>query len=214
MSAGGGAAAPPPPAAEGTGGPELPARGLRGRLALALLRLLGWRVRIAAPPGPRGVIIVYPHTSNWDFFVGYAAKVAIGLPLRWIGKHTIFRWPVAGVLRWMGGIPVNRSAPGGLLEALANGLRTAEWMWLVLAPEGTRKRTDHLKSGFYRLARAADVPVGLAYIDWRAREIGLREYVALTGDEATDLARIRAAYEGKAGKRPGLESDLRFRAGA
>jgi len=157
------------------------------------------------------VIAVYPHTSNWDFVVGYLARLAAAIPVQFVGKHTLFRWPFGGLLRRMGGIPVDRSDPSGLLVRLAGELSGAERMWLALAPEGTRARTDHWKSGFYRLALAAAVPVGLAYIDYRTRTVGLTTYLTLSGDEETDLARIRAVYADKVGKHPEQASDIRFR---
>jgi 1-acyl-sn-glycerol-3-phosphate acyltransferase len=164
------------------------------------------------PPSQRGVLVVYPHTSNWDFAVGVLARAAMGLPLSWVGKHTLFRWPVAGLLRRMGGIPVDRREPSGTIAQLAAELRRRDWMWLAIAPEGTRARTDHWKSGFYHLARAADVPVGLGFIDWGARVVGVTEYLVLTGREDEDLARIRAFYAGKVGKRPEAAGEIRFRA--
>jgi 1-acyl-sn-glycerol-3-phosphate acyltransferase len=182
----------------------------RSHLCLALLRLDGWRVVMAPLPGPRGVLIVYPHTSNWDFPLGVLARGAMGLPLSWIGKHTLFRWPLAPLLRWLGGTPVNRGAPGRLIEELTEALRSREWMWLALSPEGTRRRLDHWRSGFYRLARAAQVPVGLGFIDFATRRIGVLGYLTLTGDEAADMARIAAAYAGLRGKRPEQASPIRL----
>jgi 1-acyl-sn-glycerol-3-phosphate acyltransferase len=182
------------------------------RWARRLLGLLGWRVDVALPPGPRCVIAVYPHTSNWDFAVGYLAKLACGLPVHFVGKHTIFRWPLGAILRRMGGIPVDRRNPAGLLGQLAREMRARPWMWLAIAPEGTRAYVDHWKSGFYRLAVEAGVPIGLAFMDWRARVVGLTTYLEPSGDEEADLARIRAVYEGKAGKRPELAGTIRFAA--
>ena len=189
--------------------PEIRERGW----ARSLLALAGWRVEVTLPPGPKCVIAVYPHTSNWDFFVGYLAKLAAGLPLHFVGKHTIFRWPLGPVLRRMGGIPVDRSAPAGLLPQLLREMEARPWMWLAIAPEGTRAKVDRWKSGFYRLAVAAKVPIGLAYIDYAARVVGLTTYLAPTGDEEVDLARIRAAYAGKVGKRPELAGEIRFHGG-
>jgi 1-acyl-sn-glycerol-3-phosphate acyltransferase len=191
----------------GAGAPSLVQRGAR-----ALLRAFGWTVDIAWPTVPRSVIIVYPHTSNWDFVVGYLAKLAAGIPVHFVGKHTLFRWPFGGLLRRMGGIPVNRRDAARFIPDLAAEMAARPWMWIALAPEGTRAYTDHWKSGFHRLARAADVPVGLAFIDWKRRRVGLRDYVAMTGDEEADLATLRAAYADKIGKRPEHASAIRFRA--
>jgi 1-acyl-sn-glycerol-3-phosphate acyltransferase len=182
------------------------------RLARRLLAAFGWRVQIAWPP-PRCVIVVYPHTSNWDFVVGYLARLAAALPVQWIGKDTLFRGPLGPLFRGMGGIPVNRSAPAGMVEQLARELSGRDTFRLAIAPEGTRARTDRWKSGFYRLALAARVPVGLAFIDFGAREVGVTTYLDLSGDEEADLARIREAYRGRRGKRPENAGEIRFRDG-
>jgi len=197
---------------DATGAPTPRRPTLLQRWARGLLALFGWRVAVVLPSMPKCLVIVYPHTSNWDFVVGYLAKVASRMPARWIGKDTIFRWPVAGLLRRMGGIPVNRREPKGLIGQLAAEFESHPRMWLALAPEGTRSRTDHWKSGFYRLALAAHVPVGLAFIDYRTRVVGLETFLTLTGDEEKDLSRIREVYADKVGKHPEQASDIRFRA--
>jgi 1-acyl-sn-glycerol-3-phosphate acyltransferase len=181
------------------------------RLALRALSILGWRIDIVPPAVPKCVIIVYPHTSNWDFPIGYLAKTAGGLRAWWIGKDSLFRWPVAALFRRMGGIPVNRRESTGFIAQLVAEFERRPRMWLALAPEGTRKHTDHLKSGFYRLALAARIPVGLAYIDYRTRVVGLTTYLEMTGDEELDLSRIREVYAGKVGRHPEEASDIRFR---
>ncbi len=191
--------------------PSLGPPTLLRRWARKLLALLGWRVEIAWPPVPKCVIIVYPHTSNWDFLLGYLAKIAVGIPAHWIGKDTLFRWPVAGLLRRMGGIPVNRRESTGLIGQLAREFERRSWMWLALAPEGTRSYADHWKSGFYHLALKAKVPLGLAFIDYRARVLGLETYLTLTGDEKADLESIREVYAGKVGKHPDQAGEIRLR---
>ncbi len=184
---------------------------LRSRLAGWLLARAGWRVVATWPTAPKVVLIVYPHTSNWDFFIGYLARRALGLPALWIGKHTIFRWPVDGLLRRMGGIPVDRAHAAGLIPALLKEFARRDTTCLALAPEGTRKRLDHLKSGFYRLALAAQVPVGLGFIDFATRTVGVERWIELSGDEAADLAVLREAYAGRVGRHPAQASELRFR---
>lgn len=183
------------------------------RAARRLLRALGWRVEVTWPAVPRCVIVVYPHTSNWDFFIGYLARLELGIPLQWIGKDTLFRWPLAGLLRRMGGLPVNRRERTGFIAHLAEEMRRRPWTWIALAPEGTRAHTDHWKSGFYHLALAARAPVGLAFIDYGARVVGLHTYLELSGDEEADLARIRLAYAGKVGRHPEQAGDIRLQPG-
>jgi 1-acyl-sn-glycerol-3-phosphate acyltransferase len=181
-----------------------------GTLATAILAFFGWKTDIVPPPGPKGIIIVYPHTSNWDFPLGYLTRLAMRVPLSFVGKDSLFRWPVAGLLRRMGGIPVNRRERTGLIAQLQGEFERRDWMWLAIAPEGTRSHVAHLKSGFYRLAIAAGVPVGLAFIDYRTRVVGLRTYVTLTGDSDADMVRIREVYAGKVGKHPELAGELRL----
>ncbi len=165
-----------------------------------------------APPAPKGVIVIYPHTSNWDFIVGMLYKLGIGLPVRWMGKDTLFRWPLGPLFRRLGGIAVNRRAHTGFVETMLAEFAREDWMWLVIAPEGTRSRTDHWKSGFYRIAVAGRLPLGLAYLDWGTRTVGVDTYIELSGDADADFGRIRAYYEGKRGRRPAQASDIRLRA--
>jgi 1-acyl-sn-glycerol-3-phosphate acyltransferase len=179
-------------------------------LATAMLRLVGWKAALAPVPGPKGIIVVYPHTSNWDFPIGYLYKLASGLPLSWVGKDSLFRWPVGGLLRRMNGIPANRRERTGLIGQLQREFQRRDWMWLAIAPEGTRAHVPHWKSGFYRLALAAGVPVGLAFIDYRTRVVGIREYVTLSGDPEADMARIRQAYVGMVGKHPELAGGIQL----
>ena len=162
-------------------------------------------------PGPKGVVVVYPHTSNWDFVIGMLYRLGHGVPVRWLGKHSLFRWPFAGLLRRLGGIAVDRRAPGGVIRSIAGEFDRRDSMWLALAPEGTRSYTDHWKSGFYQIALAADVPCGLGYIDYRRRVLGIDTYVRFTGNSDQDLAVINAFYGDKQGLRPDQASDIRFR---
>ena len=181
-------------------------------LATRILALLGWRVEVDLPPGPKGILVVYPHTSNWDFPIGYLVKLSMGLPLSFVGKDTLFRWPLGGLLRRMGGIPANRRERTGLVAQLVAEFRRRDWMWLAISPEGTRKHVSHWKSGFYRLALAADVPVGFAWIDWGARVVGLHDYLRMTGDRTADMERIRAIYSGKRGLRREQEGEISLEA--
>ena len=181
------------------------------RGALALLAAFGWRGVLVAPPAPKGVIVVYPHTSNWDFIIGVLYKIGVGLPARWVGKDTLFRWPVRGLLLRLGGIPINRRERTGFVGTLLEEFARHDWMWLAVAPEGTRSRTDHWKSGFYQIAVAGQLPVGLGYIDYATRTVGVDTYLSLTGDPALDFARLREFYADKRGRRPGDAGDIRLR---
>jgi 1-acyl-sn-glycerol-3-phosphate acyltransferase len=181
------------------------------RLSRTLLGLAGWRVVLVPPPLPKAVVIVYPHTSNWDFVVGILARAAIAMPIRFVGKDSLFRPPFGALFRWLGGIPVNRRERTGFVGGLVEAFGNSDTLFLAIAPEGTRAKTDHWKSGFYRVALAARVPLGLAFIDYARREVGIEHWLTPDGNEAEDLARIRAAYSGKRGKWPDKEGGIRFR---
>ncbi len=181
------------------------------RLAAAILRRCGWRSVYAPPRAAHGIIVVYPHTSNWDFIVGLLFKFAVGLRANWAGKDTLFRWPLRRLFVRLGGIPVNRRARSGLVAALLEEFARREWMWLALAPEGTRARTDHWKSGFYRLALAGGLPVALGFIDYATRTVGIDTYLELSGDVERDFAALRSYYAGKRGRRPEQAGDIRLR---
>lgn len=177
-----------------------------------LLRLAGWRVVYSPPPTPHAVVIFYPHTSNWDFPLGLLARAAVGLQVSWVGKHTLFRGPLGPVMRALGGIAVDRGAPAGLVEQLCAEFRRRVSFYVAIAPEGTRSRSPCWKSGFHRLALAAQVPVGLGFFDYARREIGILDWLPMTGEPATDLARIAAAYAGRQGRHPEQATPIRFAA--
>lgn len=179
-------------------------------LSLRMLRACGWTLRFVPPPTPKSVVIFYPHTSNWDFPIGLLARNATGLRVSWVGKHTLFRWPLAGLMRRLGGIPIDRSARAGLVEALTAEFAQRESFHVAIAPEGTRGRSEHWRTGFYRRALAAQVPVGLGFLDYPRREIGIEQWLPMTGDADADLARIAAAYAGRQGQNPAQQTPIRF----
>jgi 1-acyl-sn-glycerol-3-phosphate acyltransferase len=188
---------------------------MRPRFARAVLRALGWRLEFVEPPAPRGIIIVYPHTSNWDFVIGLLARWAIGLPLRFVGKESLFRGftgaTLGRLMRLWGGRPVDRHRAGGAVRQLAALMCSEPWFWLALSPEGTRRRQDHLRSGFYHLALSLQVPVGLAFIDYGRKAIGVTRYVHMSGDVDDDLRLLRDYYADKRGLRPRQASAIAFR---
>jgi 1-acyl-sn-glycerol-3-phosphate acyltransferase len=157
---------------------------------------------------------VYPHTSNWDFMVGLLAKWAMGLELRWLGKESLFRGVCGAILgpffRACGGEPIERGASTGAIERLAARIRAADYYWLALAPEGTRKYRDNWRSGFYHIALTTGVPLGMACIDYRTRQVRLVRYAMLSGDVEADLASIRDAYQACRGFKPEFASPIRL----
>jgi 1-acyl-sn-glycerol-3-phosphate acyltransferase len=142
--------------------------------------------------------------------VGLLAKWSIGQQLRWLAKDSLFRGPMGVVMRYWGGIAVDRSAPQGATQKLAKDMLASKWCWVAITPEGTRSYRPHWKSGFYRLALAAGVPVVLVYIDYRAKELGVVDYLTLTGDEEADMAAIAKVYEGRAAKFPAKAAPIKL----
>jgi 1-acyl-sn-glycerol-3-phosphate acyltransferase len=182
----------------------VPRRGnaLTRALGLLVLRLMRFRIVGELPPVRRCVMIAAPHTSNWDFVLGVASMLALRLRVSWLGKHTIFRFPVAGLLRFWGGLPIDRGATEGLVEGVAQRLREADQLYLALSPEGTRRRVERWKSGFYRIARAAGVPIFLVAFDYRRRQVELGPLFEPTGDFEADLARMQARFSADMAYRP------------
>jgi hypothetical protein len=193
--------------------PFRPARGsgALAQLSWHLLRLLGWRVVLPEPLPMKCVVVFYPHTSNWDFPIGLLTKWALNVRFRWVGKDTLFDTPLRWLfIRW-GGIPVNRRERTGFADAMRDAFAHHDDFRLVIAPEATRSRARHWKSGFYHIAWAAQVPVALAFIDYPHREIGFVGIVELAGDPGADMVRIAARYERTRGKHPAQQSPVRLR---
>jgi 1-acyl-sn-glycerol-3-phosphate acyltransferase len=185
-------------------------RGMFAGICRALLHLFRWRLVMTVPHLERAVIVFYPHTSNWDFVVGLLARFALGVPVTWAGKDSLFRWPFSALWKAVGGIPVNRREHTGFV-----GQMTAEFgrrkMLLAIAPEGTRKWTSHWKSGAYRVALAAQVPMALSFIDFARREVGVGALLNPTGDPEADAQALRAFYRGKPGRHPDQAAPIVFK---
>ena len=184
-------------------------------VARALLRLAGWRLHFDGLPGKQGVLIVYPHTSNWDFPLGLLVKWAVGIQITFLGKASLFRVPLFGAwLRWLGGVPVDRHSSQGSVGQMARGLVQARqqnrFLWFALAPEGTRRHASGWRSGFYHVALQAQVPVGLVFLDYRQREAGMQHFIMLGGDPRADLKSIAEEIGHRTGKRPALAGPIRF----
>ena len=189
---------------------------LRGSaMARGLMRLAGWQPVFDGLPSKQGVLIVYPHTSNWDFVLGLLTKWAIGFPLSFWGKDSLFKLPLFGHwVRWVGGIPVDRQSPRGAVAEMVIRLNEAkrkdEFLWLGLSPEGTRSYRDSWRSGFYRLALQADIPLALAFFDYAERRVGVDSFIRLTGDVERDMAAIEACLGHRRGCKPELAAPIRL----
>jgi 1-acyl-sn-glycerol-3-phosphate acyltransferase len=190
---------------------------LRGSgFARALLRLAGWRIDFHGLPARQGVIIVYPHTSNWDFALGILAKWALGVPATFWGKDSLFKWPLVGRwMRWVGGLPIDRAAPRGIVGQMGDALKAAKaadrFMWLALSPEGTRSYRGTWRSGFYHVTLAAEVPLGLVRFDYANRVVSVERFIRLSGDTDADMAVIAAYLGPTVGKRPEQAAAIRLK---
>jgi 1-acyl-sn-glycerol-3-phosphate acyltransferase len=168
------------------------------------LRLNGWKVEGSLPVEARKcVLIAAPHTSNWDLPYTLMVAFVLNLHIYWMGKHSLFAFPFGPVMRWLGGIAVDRSRSTNLVSASAMALKAADGpVQLVVPPEGTRGRTTHWKTGFYYIALEAGVPIVLAYMDYARKVSGLGPVFVPTGDVDADMAEIKRFYAGVKGRRP------------
>jgi 1-acyl-sn-glycerol-3-phosphate acyltransferase len=171
-------------------------------LSLGTMRLLGWKVEGALPADtPKAVLIAAPHTSNWDLPFTLMVAFVLRLNIYWMGKSSIFKWPFGPLMRWLGGIAVNREKSTNLVAASAAALRAAEGtLQLVVPPEGTRGKVREWKTGFYFIALQAQVPIILAYMDYERKVSGLGPVFQPTGDVVADMASIKRFYAPIKGK--------------
>ena len=166
---------------------------------------------LPTPVPPKCVLIAAPHTSNWDFPLTLALARVSGVRITWLGKRQLFRGPMGPIMRRLGGIPVAREAAGGMVEKLAAEFASRDRLILVVPAEGSRSQREYWKSGFYRVAQAAAVPVLCGFVDRSTRTGGFGPAVPITGDVQADMDAIRAFYAGKTGLRAGRSTVPRLR---
>lgn len=184
---------------------------LRRLLARAFWALSPWKLVTEPAPRRPSVILGAPHTSNWDFAIMLAISWRLRLPMRWLGKHTLFTSWRAPIMRALGGIPVDRSDPSTVVDEVVARVHAGEVFGLVVTPDGTRGAHTHWKSGFYRIARTTGLPVVLGYVDRTTMTTGLGPTIELTGDVGSDMDRIREFYADKAGYHPSMRVEPRLR---
>lgn len=172
-------------------------------LGRSVLHLGGWHIRGPVPDLAKAVVIAAPHSSNWDGLWGLAAKMALGLEARILGKDKLFWWPLSLVLRRMGVVPLDRSSPQGTVGQAVAMIRDSEQIWYALAPEGTRKPVTEWKGGFLKIARMADVPIIPAYFHYPEKVIGFGPVFHTTGDDVADMAAVRQWYRQWMGRNRG-----------
>ena len=182
---------------------------LRG-LASLILRIGGWTAVGGMPNIPKAVIIAAPHTSNWDGFWALVYRVSVGADIHLFAKSSLFWFPLGTVLRSLGGIPLDRSRAGTAVKHIVDAFDENDSFYFGLAPEGSRKRMPGWKSGFYRIAEEAKVPVCPAFLDYRHKRLGIGRPINLTGDHDADLEVLRNFYAEIEGRCPEQTSPIVF----
>ena len=181
------------------------------RLSFWILKKLGWTLHVDMPELKKFVAIAAPHTSNWDFPLGILSAKAIDLKVHWMGKHSMFRWPYGWFFRAIGGTPVRRDQGQNYMQQMVELFDRSEQLVLALAPEGTRSKTDHWKTGFHYIARAAKVPILMAYLDYGRKQVGIGGMFFPGDDIDVDFGKIAEFYKDKRGENPENESLIRVR---
>jgi 1-acyl-sn-glycerol-3-phosphate acyltransferase len=173
---------------------------MKRALGEAFLKTYGWKLATGKPDAKKYVLIAAPHTSNWDFAFMMAMAAILDIDLRFLGKHTLFKPPFGALLKAAGGISVDRRAAHNLVDALVRVFDQNEELVLAVPAEGTRGKGKYWKSGFYHIARGANVPIALGYLDYKTKTGGIGPLVMPTGDVRKDMDVIRAFYAGLEGK--------------
>ena len=169
-----------------------------------LLRILGWTIITEYDELPKKyVIIVIPHTSNWDFPIGLMVRSAMGFDAKYVGKDSLFRNPVLGaIMRWLGGYPVDRSKNNNFVDAVVDIFNSKEKFAITIAPEGTRRKVDKLKTGFYYIALGARIPIIMIKLDWERKQLVFSRPFFPSGDKGADFEFITAYFRGVKGRNP------------
>jgi 1-acyl-sn-glycerol-3-phosphate acyltransferase len=166
-------------------------------ISQAALKMVGWRFEGAVPSEKKYVALAVPHTSNWDGLLLILLAQTINLRMRWMIKESALKGAQGVLLRALGAVPIDRSRKTNMVEQMVEQFRSNDEFVLFVPPEGTRGRADHWKSGFYHIARGADVPVAPCYLDYGRRRAGIGQPIAMTGDVRKDMDQIRAFYAAK-----------------
>ncbi|WP_300459762.1 lysophospholipid acyltransferase family protein [Desulfobacula sp.] len=175
--------------------------------ASASLYILGWKTSGKIPDMKKFVLIAAPHSSNWDFVFFLLIIFKLKFPVHWMAKNTMFRWPFHGLLKRLGGIPVDRSEKGHMVQTMTNAFEKSEELILTIAPSGTRGKTMKWKTGFYHIACQANVPIVLGFIDYQQKKVGIGPVFFPSGDVNADMTSIRSFYVDFSGKYPGTHTN-------
>jgi len=185
-------------------GQAVPRRGGRfaKNFARLTMRLFGWRVEGVLPNDGKLLIIGAPHTSNWDWVLVMLTAYSLGVRISWMAKHTLFKKPFGGLMRWLGGIAIDRRAKHGTVQQAITSFKEKEKLILCITPEGTRSKVREWKQGFYHIAQGADVPVVVAAFDYGRKAVRLGPTFKPSGNLEADLPIIKSFYDGVVPRHP------------
>ena len=172
-------------------------------LAVSILKVVGWTSIGSKVSIPKYVLIGAPHTSNWDFPLMLMVVLELRLQLFWLGKHTLFPFPFSGFVKWLGGIPINRTKSHNVVYEIVDQFKNNDNFVVLVPPEGTRRKVSEWKTGFYHIANNAKVPILMGYVDAENKEAGFADFFYPTGDLENDMKEIRGFYTGKKGLNTG-----------
>ncbi len=176
-----------------------------------ILNFFGWTLEVQLPKEKKFILIGAPHTSNWDLPLALLTFWTVEPRIYWLAKRQIFQGPLHYFFTSLGGIPIDRSTPHGLINQIADKFNHVEEMVLTLAPEGTRSKTDYWKSGFYHIALTAKVPICFGYINYKTRTLGFKQLMYPSGDIEADMKIISGFYQNIKGKRPQNQGPVRIK---
>ncbi len=179
-------------------------------LAKTILRLISWKLDVTLPPVNKFVLVGAPHTSNLDLFYALLMTHASGINLHWIGKDSLFHWPLGGLMRWLGGIPVNRVSSNNFVQQIVDIYDQSDELVIAIAPEGTRGKVEYWKTGFYYIAKGAKVPIALGFVDYQERVVGIGPSLYPTGNIQADFLKLNEFYSGITGRHPERQGEIRI----
>ena len=179
-------------------------------LSRTIMWLFGWNVTGKIPNNKKFILIGAPHTSNWDFILLFTSAYILRIKVSWVGKDTLFKKPFGIFMKWLDGIPVDRSSRHGMVDQIVNRFNESKKLVVAIGPSGTRKKRDNWKSGFYWIAYKTKIPILCGFIDFAHKTTGIGLSIIPTGDVKKDMDRIREFYKGIRGKYPELETKIKL----
>ncbi|MBQ61420.1 MAG: acyltransferase [Gammaproteobacteria bacterium] len=180
-------------------------------LGKTVMKLNGWKIEGKLPESRKMIVIAAPHTSNWDFLYLLAAAYSFRMSINWLGKNSLFHPVISPILKYLGGIPVDRSKRNNMVQFIADIINDSDQFTMIIPPAGTRSKTDYWKSGFYRMTLATQIPIVCGYLDFKDKVACLGLSFVPTGNVPEDMDRIREFYRDRVGRRPENTSRIRLR---